>query len=64
MLGPVLAATLRLAVVAGAGTWLLSRNAPAWQFFALVGIAMGIYGLATAASIRLTRWGPRPTAPS
>lgn len=64
VLGPVLAATLRLAVVAGAGTWLLSRNAPAWQFFALVGIAMGIYGLATAASIRLTRWGPRPTAPS
>ncbi len=59
VLGPVLAATLRLAVVAGAGTWLLSRNAPAWQFFALVGIAMVIYGLATAASIRLTRWGPR-----
>lgn len=62
VLGPVLAATLRLAVVAGAGTWLLSRNAPAWQFFALVGIAMAIYGLATAAAIRLTRWGPKPAA--
>ncbi len=60
VLGPVLAATLRLAVVAGAGTWLLSRSAPAWQFFALVGIAMAIYGLATAAAIRLTRWGPKP----
>lgn len=62
VLGPVLAATLRLAVVAGAGTWLLSRNAPAWQFFALVGIAMAVYGLATAAAIRLTRWGPKPAA--
>ncbi len=62
VLGPVLASTLRLAVVAGAGTWLLSRSAPAWQFFALVGIAMAIYGLATAAAIRLTRWGPKPGA--
>jgi putative MATE family efflux protein len=59
VLGPVLAATLRLIVVAGAGTWLLSQNAPAWQFFALVGAAMAIYGLATAGAIKVTRWGPR-----
>lgn len=64
VLGPVLAGTLRLLVVAGAGTWLLSRNAPAWQFFALVGIAMAIYGLATALSLRLTRWSARAAAPA
>ncbi|MBI3372797.1 MAG: MATE family efflux transporter [Betaproteobacteria bacterium] len=62
VLGPVLAATLRLVVVAGAGAWLVSRDARAWQFFALVGAAMLIYGLSTAAAIRLTRWGPRPAA--
>jgi putative MATE family efflux protein len=63
VLGPVLAATLRLVVVVGAGAWLVARDAPAWQLFALVGAAMGVYGVATAASIRLTRWGPRPSAP-
>ena len=62
VLGPVLASTLRLAVVAGAGTWLLSRNAPAWQFFALVAAAMAVYGLATAAAIKVTRWGARTAA--
>lgn len=59
VLGPVLAATLRLAMVAGIGSWLGARGAPAWQLFALVGGAMALYGLATAASIRITRWGPQ-----
>lgn len=63
VLGPVLAATLRLVVVVAAGAWLVARDAPAWQLFALVGVAMGVYGVATATSIRLTRWGPRPPAP-
>lgn len=62
VLGPVLAATLRLGMVAGVGAWLGARGAPAWQLFALVGGAMAVYGLATAASIRFTRWGPRRTA--
>jgi len=62
VLGPVLAATLRLAVVAGIGAWLGARGAPAWQLFALVGVAMAVYGLATAASIKITRWGPRRVA--
>jgi len=62
VLGPVLAATLRLAVVVGIGAWLAARGAPAWQLFALVGAAMAVYGVATAASIRLTRWGPRAAA--
>lgn len=60
VLGPVLAATLRLAFVAGVGTWLTANDAPAWQLFALVSAGMVLYGLSTAASIRLTRWGPRP----
>jgi putative MATE family efflux protein len=59
VLGPVLAATVRLVLVAGAGTWLASVGAPAWQLFALVGAAMTVYGLATALSVKLTSWGPR-----
>ena len=31
--------------------------AAAWTLFALVGLAMVVYGLGTALSIRLTRWG-------
>ena len=55
--GPVLASTVRLLTVAVGGWWLASINAPAWTLFALVGGAMTVFGLATAASIRLTRWG-------
>ena len=62
VLGPVLAGTVRLVLVAGVGVWLVASNAPAWQFFALVCAGMVVYGLATAASIRLTPWGPRPAA--
>ena len=59
VLGPVLASTLRLVLVAGVGAWLMARGAPAWQYFALVAAAMVAYGLATAAAIHLTPWGPR-----
>ena len=62
VLGPVLAATLRLALVAGVGAWLVAREAPAWQFFALVCAGMVVYGLSTAAAIQLTSWEPRPAA--
>jgi Na+-driven multidrug efflux pump len=55
--GPVLAGTARLLLVAIGGWWLLSIHAPAWTLFALVGAAMVVFGLSTAASIRLTRWG-------
>jgi putative MATE family efflux protein len=55
--GPVLASTLRLLMVAIGGWWLASSDAPAWTLFALVGGAMVVFGLSTAASIRLTRWG-------
>jgi putative MATE family efflux protein len=55
--GPVLAGTLRLLLVGFGGWWLVSIDAPAWTLFALVGAAMVVFGLATALSIRLTRWG-------
>ena len=57
VLGPVLASTLRLILVGGVGAWLLSRGAPAWQYFALVGAAMVAYGVSTAAAIWFTPWG-------
>jgi putative MATE family efflux protein len=57
--GPVLTATLRLALVAVMGFWLRSQQAPAWAYFALVGAAMAVYGLSTAVAVRMTRWGPR-----
>lgn len=61
ILGPVLAGTARLVVVAAAGWWLSGHGAPAWQYFALVAVAMVVYGLSTALSVRLTRWGsPAP----
>jgi len=55
--GPVLAGTLRLLMVGLGGWWLVSIDAPAWTLFALVGAAMVVFGLGTALSIRLTRWG-------
>ncbi|KRQ98887.1 MATE family efflux transporter [Bradyrhizobium jicamae] len=55
--GPVLAGTLRLLLVAVGGWWLASSGAPAWTLFALVGGAMVVFGLTTALSVRLTRWG-------
>jgi putative MATE family efflux protein len=55
--GPVFAGTLRLLMVGFGGWWLVSIDAPAWTLFALVAAAMVVFGLATALSIRLTRWG-------
>jgi putative MATE family efflux protein len=55
--GPVIAGTARLILVGGGGWLLASMGAPAWTLFALVGAAMAVYGLGTALSIRLTRWG-------
>jgi putative MATE family efflux protein len=57
VIGPVLASTLRLLMVGIGGWWLASSDAPAWTLFALVGAAMVVYGLGTAAAIALTRWG-------
>jgi Na+-driven multidrug efflux pump len=56
VLGPVLAGTLRLAIVGLGGWWLAAAQAPDWTYFALVGAAMVAYGLAVAAAVRWTRW--------
>jgi putative MATE family efflux protein len=59
VVGPVLAGTLRLAVII-AGGWILTRmQAPDWAFFALVPAAMAAYGLATAFAVWRTHWGTR-----
>src|ERR1700712_349857 len=55
--GPVLAGTGRLLIVGLGGMWLALIGAPAWTLFALVGAAMVVFGLSTAASVWLTRWG-------
>ena len=57
LLGPVLAATLRLLLVAVAGSWLVANGAPAWQLFALSAAAMVVYGLSCAGALKLDRWG-------
>src|ERR1700716_2073810 len=57
VVGPVLSSTVRLLTVGIGGWWLASSGAPAWTLFALVGGAMVVFGLSTAASVRLTRWG-------
>lgn len=56
--GPVLAGTLRLVVVAVGGWMLANAHAPPWTIFALVGLAMAAYGVATAVAVWLADWGP------
>ncbi len=57
ILGPVLASTLRLLLVAGVGAWLITWIAQPWPLFSLVGAAMVVYGLANALAVGFTRWG-------
>jgi Na+-driven multidrug efflux pump len=57
VLGPVLASTLRLLLVAAGGAWLAQSGAGVAALFSLVGISMTIYGIATAAAVFFTRWG-------
>ncbi|MGE4241038.1 MATE family efflux transporter [Ramlibacter sp.] len=64
VLGPVLAMTLRLIVVAAGGAWLLSRGAPASSYFALAGVAMVAYGAGAALAVAITRWGPAARQPA
>ena len=56
VLGPVLAATARLALIVGVGLWLASRHADADAFFWLIAAGMALYGLATAWAVWRTRW--------
>ena len=59
ILTPVLAATVRLFVIAGGGWWLSTINAPTWAIFALVSMSMVAYGAATGAAVYFTPWEPR-----
>lgn len=58
-LGPVLAGTVRLLVVAG-GAWILAAlAAPTWTVYALVGAGMAVFGLGTAVAVHLADWSAR-----
>jgi putative MATE family efflux protein len=57
LLGPVLAGTLRLLIVALGGVWMVQTGASAANMFALVGMAMGVYGLGTGLGMYWTSWG-------
>lgn len=59
ILGPLLAGTARLAVVAIGGAILVRTQAPPWTLFALVALGMVTMGSMTAALVALTPWGPR-----
>jgi putative MATE family efflux protein len=56
VLGPVIAGTLRLVLVALGGLWLAHINADAQALFALVAISMAAYGIAVAVAVRMTPW--------
>lgn len=60
ILGPLLAGTGRLAVVAIGGLILVKTQAPAWALFAVVALGMVTMGTLTAGFVALTPWGPRP----
>ncbi|WP_238455730.1 MATE family efflux transporter [Azohydromonas lata] len=57
VLGPVLASTVRLVLVAGIGALLSANGSTASGFFWLVAAAMVAYGLSTAAAVKFTSWG-------
>ena len=57
MAGPVLAATMRLLVVAAGGSLLLAHGAEPWQLFALAAAAMLMYGGTCALAMKVDRWG-------
>lgn len=57
IVGPVLAQSVRLAVVICGGVWLAHARAPVWQLFALVALSLVVYGVAMACVVYFTRWG-------
>jgi putative MATE family efflux protein len=56
---PVLAGTLRLLVVLTGAWWLSKSPGEAWQMFALIALALVVYGAGTAASIYFVSWQPK-----
>jgi hypothetical protein len=45
--------------IALGGWWLSMHGATAANFFALAAASMGVLGVLSAASVVLTRWGPK-----
>src|SRR6202140_3787864 len=62
VLGPVLAQSARLVFVAAGGWWLSTHGGAAANFFALAAASMVVLGVLSAASVVLTRWGPKAAA--
>jgi Na+-driven multidrug efflux pump len=62
VLGPVLAQSGRLAFIALGGWYLMTHDATPGNFFALAAASMVLLGVLSAASVILTRWGPRRDA--
>ena len=56
MLGPVLAGTLRLAIVTSGGIWLTQHQGTAFQMYGLIAFGMVSYGLATAWAVYKVSW--------
>lgn len=59
VIGPVLAGTVRLVLVAGVGYWLTQHQGTAEHFYGLVAVAMVLYGVVTAVAVKVTPWGQR-----
>jgi putative MATE family efflux protein len=60
VLGPVLAQSARLLLIAVGGWWLSVHHATAAGFFALAAASMVALGVLSTASVVLTPWGPKP----
>jgi len=56
LLGPVLAGTFRLCLVAAGGLWLTHNNGTAAEMFSLIAAGMVGYGLLTALSVYKVSW--------
>jgi hypothetical protein len=59
VIGPVLAGTVRLVLVAGVGWWLAQNQGTAGHFYGLVAVTMLLYGVVTAAAVGFTPWAAR-----
>src|SRR6202047_3409110 len=62
VVGPVLAQSARLLFIAGGGWWLSTHHATAANYFSLAAASMVVLGVLSAASVFLTRWGPKAAA--
>jgi hypothetical protein len=55
----VLSQSARLLFIAIGSWWLSRHGATAANFFALAAASMAVLGVLSAASVVLTRWGPK-----